>query len=166
MEVYLIRHGLAGDRGDYEDDNLRPLTDEGRQKTNKIAKQLVKVGLSFDVILTSPLVRATQTAEILKKARLSDRIETFPSLAPGGNIQEWVDWYCQWYGKEKRSSIALVGHQPDLGCWAEALIWGKSEEKLVLKKAGTIGLEVPEINKPIGKSKLFLLIPPKWLLLN
>jgi phosphohistidine phosphatase len=166
MEVYLIRHGLAGERGDYEDDNLRPLTEEGRQKTNKVAKQLVKMGLSFEIVLTSPLVRASQTAEILKKAGLGDRLETFAPLAPGGNIQEWVDWYFQWYSKEAKSPIALVGHQPDLGCWAETLVWGKTEEKLVLKKAGTIGLQVPEISKPIGKSELFLLISPKWLLLN
>jgi phosphohistidine phosphatase len=166
MDVYLIRHGLAGERGDYEDDNLRPLTDEGRQKTVKVAKQLVKVGLSFEIILTSPLVRASQTAEILKKVGLSDRVETFAPLAPGGNIQEWVDWYCQWYSKEARSPIALVGHQPDLGCWAETLVWGKTEEKLIVKKAGTIGLKVPEIAKPTGKSELFLLTSPKWLLLN
>lgn len=166
MEVYLIRHGIAGDRGDYEDDNIRPLTDEGRQKTIKVAKQLVKVGLRFEIILTSPLVRASQTAEILKKAGLGDRVETFASLAPEGNIQEWVAWYNRWYSKGARSPIALVGHQPDLGYWAETLVWGKSEGKLVLKKAGTIGVKVPEVDKPIGKSELFLLTTPKWLLPN
>jgi phosphohistidine phosphatase len=166
MEVYLIRHGIAGDRGDYEDDNIRPLTEEGHQKTTKIAKQLLKVGLFFEIILTSPLVRATQTAEILKKAGLGDQIETFAPLAPAGEIQEWVNWYCQWYSQGARRPIALVGHQPDLGYWAETLVWGRSEEKLVLKKAGTIGIKVPEIDQPIGKSELFLLISPKWLLPN
>jgi phosphohistidine phosphatase len=55
-----------------------------------------------------------------------------------------------------------VGHQPDLTDWAEQLIWGEIKEKLILKKAGIIGLSVPPIASPLGHSQLFLLTSPKW----
>ncbi|MEH1949782.1 MAG: histidine phosphatase family protein, partial [Nostoc sp.] len=58
MELYLIRHGIAEDKGLGIKDEERSLTKEGRQKTEKVAQKLVKLGLNFDLILTSPLVRA------------------------------------------------------------------------------------------------------------
>jgi len=60
--------------------------------------------------------------------------------------------------------LALVGHQPDLGNWAETLVWGYAKEKLVLKKAGVIGINIPDTGSPIGKSELFLLTSPKWVI--
>jgi phosphohistidine phosphatase len=165
MEVYLIRHGLAGEHGDYKDDNIRPLTDEGRKKTAKVAKRLSEINLHFDIILTSPLTRASQTAAILLEAGLSDRLEEFDALAPEGNIETWVEWYGKWYeSDEAGKTIALVGHQPNLGDWTETLVWGKAQDKLVFKKAGVIGLRVPEAKDPIGSSELFLLTSPKWLI--
>ncbi|HEY9708625.1 MAG TPA: phosphohistidine phosphatase SixA [Oculatellaceae cyanobacterium] len=165
MELYLIRHGIAADREAYANDEERPLTDKGRQKTGKVAKQLRQQGLHFDLILTSPLIRAKETAAILQDAGLTSQVEEFTSLAPDGDINTWVSWL-----KEQRQNtpddlcVALVGHQPDLGNWAETLVWGETKEKLVLKKAGVIGLSIPETKIPIGHSELFLLISPKWLL--
>jgi phosphohistidine phosphatase len=66
MKLYFVRHGLAGQSGDYLNDGERPLTEEGRAKTAKIAQRLGQLGVKFDLILTSPLVRAVQTAEIFK----------------------------------------------------------------------------------------------------
>ena len=164
MELYFIRHGIAVDRGTYNKDEERPLTEKGRDKTTKVAQRLREIGLHFDLILTSPLVRAVQTAEILKQVGLCQLIETFPPLSPNGDIQTWVNWYLEERYNQNRSSIALVGHQPNLGNWAETLVWGKSEEKLTLKKAGAIGVRLPEKINPIGNSELFLLTSPKWLL--
>ncbi|NET55600.1 MAG: phosphohistidine phosphatase SixA [Symploca sp. SIO2E6] len=165
MELYLIRHGIAADREAYSNDKKRPLTDKGRQKTTKVAKELYRRGLRFDLILTSPLVRARETAAILKDVGLSKRVEEFPSLAPNGNIHVWVNWLeSEWKNNTVRNSLALVGHQPDLGNWAETLLWGKYQEKLVLKKAGVLGLHIPEIKIPLSQCELFLLIYPKWLL--
>lgn len=164
--VYLIRHGIAVDRGIYENDKERPLTEKGRKKTTKVAKQIHEIGVTFDVILTSPLVRAIQTAEILQEVGLTKTLESFPPLAPGGDIREWLAWWQSWQQETNphEGSIALVGHQPDLGNWAELLVWGNSQQKLVLKKAGVIGLNCPENDSPLGISELFLLTPPKWLL--
>ena len=63
FELYLIRHGVAAERGEnYPDDTKRPLTNDGVQKLRKEARALLELDITFDVILTSPLVRTRQTA--------------------------------------------------------------------------------------------------------
>jgi len=65
FELYLIRHGLAGERGpEWPDDSKRPLTDEGLSRLRKEARGLRELGVGFDVIVTSPLVRTRQTADV------------------------------------------------------------------------------------------------------
>ena len=162
VEIYLIRHGIAAERGTYADDEQRPLTDRGISKTTKVAKSLVKK-VNFELILTSPLIRAYQTAEILKQEGLSQTVQTFLPLKPDGNIEEWFEWLQVDANKQKYHSLALVGHQPDLGNWAEILIWGKVKGQIALKKAGIIGITIPEIEPPISNSILFLLSAPKWI---
>ena len=162
-QVYFIRHGIAVDRTLSQPDETRPLTEQGQKKTKKIAQRIQQVGITFDVILTSPLLRATQTAEILRNVGLSQTLETFTPLAPGGNIQNWVQWW-ESFPQAENGNIALVGHQPDLGNWAELLVWGQAQEKLVLKKAGMIGVNCPHQSSPLGRSELFLLTSPKWFL--
>ena len=164
IELYLIRHGIAAERQTYTKDEERPLTDIGRQKTKKVAKRLNQISVQFELILTSPLVRAQQTAQILQQVGLSSTIEESLTLAPDGDFPAWLGWLEKWRSKQKSSCLALVGHQPDLAHWAETLIWGTAQEKLVLKKAGIIGLKLPESGTPVGKSELFLLTSPKWLL--
>lgn len=164
MELYLIRHGIAADKADYDNDEERPLTEEGRKKTKNVAQQIHARKLHFDLILTSPLLRARETAKILQDISLSSVVEEFPPLAPDGNIEEWVSWLQQRRQTTTDQSLALVGHQPDLGNWGEILVWGKAQEKLVLKKAGIIGLKLPETETPLNGSELFLLTSPKWLL--
>jgi phosphohistidine phosphatase len=163
-ELYLIRHGLAGERTNWPNDSERPLTEEGCQKTLKVARRLHRLGVRFDLILTSPLVRARQTAQILQEAKLSRQIEEFTPLAPAGDLEDWVNWRSNSQYNRSKSCLALVGHQPDLGNWAERLVWGSSQEKLVVKKAGVIGLKLPESGPPVANSELFLLTSPKWLL--
>ncbi|HEY9833938.1 MAG TPA: phosphohistidine phosphatase SixA [Stenomitos sp.] len=165
MELYLIRHGIAALREDYTHDEERPLTDKGSQKTAQVAKQLYDRGLRFDLILTSPLIRAKQTAVILQKAGLASTIEELTALAPNGDIEVWVSCLKQrWQSNASDKTLALVGHQPDLGNWAETLVWGDAQEKLILKKAGVIGINMPDTESPIGQSELFLLTSPKWFL--
>ena len=164
MEVYFIRHGIAAERGTYADDEQRPLVERGKVKTAKVAERLLTAGLKFDLILSSPLVRAYQTAEILQQAGLSKAIETFVPLKPDGEIAQWLEWLESYQQKKPKTKIALVGHQPDLGEWIEMLIWGNVKNQLVVKKAGVIGLEIPDLGTPISRSTLFLLTSPKWIL--
>ena len=162
-DLYLIRHGIAADRELYDIDEERPLTKEGDRKTRKVAKKLIELKLKFDLVLSSPLVRARQTADILHGEGLSDRVEEFPPLAPEGEINFWLDWYKNW-SQTGGESLALVGHEPDLGNWAEILLWGNVRGALVVKKAGVIGITLPESGSPVGNSQLFWLTPPKFLL--
>lgn len=162
MQLYLIRHGLAGQHGDYANDRERPLTDEGKQKTRQVAQKLYDLDLRFDLILTSPLVRAKQTAKILQSEELSRQLEEVEFLAPEGDIQSWLDWLEPWRTPEK--VLALVGHEPNLSTWAELLIFGRPSGSLMLKKAGVIGLTLPDSGSPVANSYLFWLTPPRFLL--
>lgn len=166
MEIYLIRHGIAAEASEYAQDEERPLTEIGQQKTRKVAKRLYDLDVRLDIILTSPFVRAYQTAELLKQAGLSEQIEVFEPLTPSGEIDDWVNWYEQWRYNNKgtKLSLALVGHQPNLGNWAETLLWGSTKERFILKKAGVIGLKLPERGNPLGNCELLLFTSPKWLI--
>lgn len=163
-EIYLIRHGIAAEGTEFANDAERPLTETGCQKTLKVAQRLQQIGVQFDLILTSPLVRARQTAEILQEVKLSPKVEEFTPLSPAGNLQDWVNWWSNSRYNKSESRLALVGHQPNLGNWAEILVWGTSQGKLAVKKAGVVGVMLPETTAPIGRGELLLLVPPKWLL--
>jgi phosphohistidine phosphatase len=163
IELYLIRHGLAGEYGTYANDDERPLTEEGQEKTRLVAKRLLALGLQFDLILSSPLVRAKQTADILVEVGLSAQLQEANCLAPSGTLTTWVDWLANWTpGKQGR--LAIVGHEPTLSDWAKQLVWGDVKGSVALKKAGVIGLSLPESGSPIGRSTLFWLTPPRFLL--
>ncbi len=164
MELYLIRHGIAEERREDIQEEERKLTKEGRHKTEKVAQRLVELSLKFDLILTSPYLRAKQTAEILIKAGLGEKLEESNHLAPDGNISNWVADWLQPRNYSPDTKLAVVGHEPDLGNWAEILLWGEAKGSLVLKKAGTIGIKLAETGYPLGRSQMFWLTPPKYLL--
>jgi phosphohistidine phosphatase len=129
-----------------------------------VAERLLKIGLKFELILSSPLVRAYQTAEILRQVGLTKTIETFVPLKPDGAIAEWLEWLQQYQLEHPDAKIALVGHQPDLGNWTEMLLWGTVKGQIEVKKTGVIGLKIPEIGTPIARCTLFLHTAPKWLI--
>lgn len=178
MELYLIRHGIAEERSPDLEEEKRELTAKGREKTQKVAERLYELGLQFELILTSPLARAKQTAEILQTCGLSSQIEVSSHLSPEGDFCLWLNWLEQKQMLNTDLQLAVVGHEPDLGQWAEMLIWGqyKLESEfaensvdshpaaLVLKKAGIIGVNLPKDGSPVGRSQLFWLTPPKFLL--
>lgn len=164
MELYLIRHGIAEEQQAGIKDEERHLTKEGRQKTEKVAQRLKKLDLQFDLIVTSPLVRARQTAEILLEVGLSSQMEESNHLAPNGHISSWLDYWLQPKNFAQNTQLAVVGHEPCLSNWAEILLWGEAKDSLVLKKAGMIGVKLPESGSPVGRSQMFWLTPPRYLL--
>ncbi len=166
MELYLIRHGIAVDRSEEIPENERMLTSEGRQKTQKVAKRLDDLEISFDLLVTSPLVRARQTAEILLAQKLSSQLEESPHLAPGGDLQDWLTNWLEPRQFTNDTKIAIVGHEPNLSNWADMLVWGFVKEGIVLRKAGIIGLTLPETGSKIGNSQIFWLTSPKFFLKN
>jgi phosphohistidine phosphatase len=160
VKLYLIRHGIAIDREEFEgEDAQRPLTAQGERKTRRIAQRLQDLDLKFDHLLTSPLLRAHQTAEILQQTGLADKLEVVDFLSPRGDFGEGLTWLSQWQHFNNKS-LAWVGHEPDLSQWAEILIWGEARQVLQLKKGGAIGLMPPQEFSPIGNCTLFWLTPP------
>ncbi|MEO0532274.1 MAG: phosphohistidine phosphatase SixA [Cyanobacteria bacterium P01_A01_bin.123] len=162
-ELYLIRHGIAAERGTYDNDCDRPLTAKGDVKTHQIAERLKALGLNFETLLTSPLVRARQTADILSAVGLSAAVDVCDHLAPNGNFAAWLTWLASWQ-QTGQSRLALIGHEPDLSRWAQILVEGQISDRWVLKKAGVIGLQVPEARQARGQSQLVWLSPPRFLL--
>ncbi|WP_218082559.1 phosphohistidine phosphatase SixA [Anthocerotibacter panamensis] len=131
MDLFFVRHGLAVDKA--IPDMTRPLTREGVRRTRKVAEFLKSHGVYWEMLLTSPLVRALETAHVLQDAGLSKQLEIFAPLAPGGDFRLFQDWLNE---QEPKSTAALVGHRPDLGLWVEQLVYGQASGKLVLKKSG------------------------------
>jgi phosphohistidine phosphatase len=120
-EIYLVRHGVAEERGEkWPDDTKRPLSEDGISRLRKSARGLKNLGVAFDVIVTSPLVRTRQTAEII--AGVLDphpHIVTADSLTPGGTVAAALS---DLEKHAKRGRIALVGHEPGIGELAARLV--------------------------------------------
>ncbi|MEO1506215.1 MAG: phosphohistidine phosphatase SixA [Cyanobacteria bacterium J06633_23] len=157
-----MRHGIAAERGSHADDEQRPLIQKGVDKTERMAQRLLQLGLCFNTLLSSPLVRAVQTADILCQAKLTTDYQIFQPLAPGGDLQDWLDWLTDWQSPENEN-LALVGHEPDLSQWSQQLVHGSIDNQWILKKAGIIGVRVPSLKNAIGQSQLFWLAPPRLL---
>jgi phosphohistidine phosphatase len=158
-ELYLIRHGVAEERGDaWPDDSKRPLTEEGMDRLRKEARGLARLGVTIDVMLTSPLVRTRQTAEIVAAA-LDPRpnIVSAESLAPGGTFQSVV---ADLEKHAKKARIALVGHEPSIGELAARLIG--SRHPIEFKKGAVCRIDVDAL-PPGGPGALRFLLTPKVL---
>lgn len=164
MNLYFLRHGIAVEPTEVIHDAERCLLPKGQRRVKQVARRLVALGVTFDAILTSPYLRAQQTADLLTAAGLGDRPQLFPPLAPGGSFEKAKHWLQQWQPKGTDPNVIFVGHQPDLGTWAETLIWGAPGERLQLKKAGLIGLHLVSLTDVHPENQLFLLTSPKWLL--
>ena len=164
MNLYLFHHGIAAERSDKIHDAERPLIPKGQRRTRRVARRLRQIGVRFDVILTSPFLRAHQTADILHEEKLGDRPIAFPPLAPTGKFEEGLAWLQDWQTKQtSETNIVCVGHQPNLGQWAEQLLWEKVGDRLMVKKAGIIGIKLGNLRHTVGNNELFLLTSPKWL---
>ncbi|MEN9202782.1 MAG: phosphohistidine phosphatase SixA [Thermostichus sp. DG_1_6_bins_120] len=168
LSVDFIRHGIAEEpRADMED-AFRALTDEGRKRCRKIARRLKAMGWEWPIILTSPLLRARQTAELFAEEGLSKVVQVFEPLAPGGSLADLVRWQTQ---QDPLTALALVGHQPDLSLWVQGAIGLQSTrshdhvQAITLKKAGLAQVRFLQGRIDYRQGSLVLLISPKVLLL-
>ena len=111
MQALIIRHAIAEEPEDFDGpDEQRPLTGEGRRKMREAAKGLASLVKRIDVLATSPLVRAVQTARIVAdEFKRVDLIE-IDELLPGITSTKLL----QWVARQDAQTIALVGHEPGL----------------------------------------------------
>lgn len=162
MRLLLIRHGKAEDASLWPSDSARPLAPEGRQQAERLAARLVSLGLVGNILLTSPIRRARETAELLWQKGAGPEPENWDALATGPEIAAVLPTLAGLRERGTRRAV-LVGHMPTLADWAEELVWGQPCGRLVLKPAGVIGLELPDSGSLVGRSDLFWLTSPKLL---
>lgn len=161
LELYVIRHGIAEDRGPDGKDASRALTPEGVEKLREVAEGLDALGVRWDLVLTSPLVRARQTADVLLKGmtKKGDRPEVVvtstlvPEASPSAVLTELAT-------HPAAARIALVSHEPLVSALAAQLLG--SAVPLAFKKGGVCRIDF-ETAPPDGKGVLRWFAPPKVL---
>jgi len=166
MELFLLRHGVAVERGarGFTDDSARPLTPKGRRQLRKIAAAMQKMDLRFDLILSSPLLRAKQTAEIVAtKLRLKKRLKFSNALAPGGDATILLRQLER--AKPSPEKLLLVGHEPDLSRLISLLVTGDLQLRLDFKKGGLCKLDVEKLRAGKCAALAWLLTPKQMKLI-
>lgn len=136
FELYIMRHGLAVARGNvgFADDAKRPLQPEGKEKIREVADGLKRVGLELDWVVSSPLVRAEETAKIIAESLASSAaVDICDAMRPGGSHEEVIAFLAKRPG---RTRVLVVGHEPDLSELAARLIGAGSHANLGFKKGG------------------------------
>jgi len=160
MRIYLVRHAIAENSGtsDYEDDSLRPLTEKGREKMKKIAAALKTLGVKPDLIVSSPYIRASQTASILAKTfKYKEEIAYSDSLVPMGDSDDMIGEINEKYSVDE---LMLVGHEPNLSTLASILLSGSPDISINFKKGGICCLSVDDLHYD-RKAVLEWLVTPK-----
>lgn len=147
-ELYLVRHAVAAARGsEWPDDDVRPLTDRGISRFKEAVAGLKALDVVVDEVLTSPLVRARQTADLLASG-LAGRppVRVLGALASGRSPAQVME---QVAGAVRGRRVALVGHEPALGELAAFLIGAR--HAIPFKKGGVCRIDVEAMaSRPTG----------------
>ena len=160
MLIHLLRHAIAVQRGTVPVPNDdRPLTEEGIAKMEREALGIIRVMDEPDVILTSPLVRAFDTATITAKAfHAESKVQVCKDLLPGSSLKNLLSALTKY---KKMKNILIVGHEPDLSYFACALL-GKQPPLIELKKGSLCCIEAASIPSH-REGKICWLLTPKQL---
>ena len=161
MQLYIVRHGIAIDREDPKcpADPERYLTEDGIQKTKQVAKGIAAIGATADLLISSPYVRAMQTAEIFAHALhySPQKIRRTDLLLPGAEASLF---YRELAKDKQASTVFCFGHAPQLDDLV-AVGLGSKHHLTSLKKAGVALLELKRVSPPSGQ--LVWLATPKLL---
>ena len=159
MEVVLIRHAKAGsaDANTWPDDRKRPLTAEGVAEQRAAAWAMKKMGVSFEFLVTSPLLRARQTAEVIAEVyKWGEPPQEAEDLAPPCPVAALVKLLAKF---PPDAEVALVGHEPSFSRAAAALIGGMADARIALKKSGVLGIAFDGHPAPGSGELIFHLKP-------
>jgi phosphohistidine phosphatase len=166
MNLYLLRHGIAVEPGTagYESDSDRPLTAKGEARLREAARAMKELGLSSDLILSSPYLRAKQTAEIIAKSlKLKRRLTFSDELTPDGSPSVLIQQLNKL--KPVPENVLLVGHEPYLSRFISRLTTGNTGAALDLKKGGLCKLEVESLHYGCCAKLMWLLTPDQMKLM-
>ena len=159
MNLYILRHGIAAERGgEYSDDNMRPLTRKGINRMRREAKGMSAIGIAPDLIISSTLVRAVQTAEIVQQG-LSARPQMItthalvPEAHPSQILQELAASH------SSLSSVMVVGHEPHMSSLVSYILTGKISWLIDLKKGAFCSIDL----SPSGRGQLLWALAPRQL---
>ena len=162
MDLFILRHGEAGQRasagrGDFQ----RSLTTAGQKEVSDIAKSLKELGTKFDVVITSPLKRAHQTAAIVAKTlKIEKKMQDWDELSPEGNR---IDLYNKLSHLKQQALVLVVGHEPYLSKMVSEIIFdGNDGGRIDLKKAGFARIRIIS-STPKFQGELRWLLTPKLL---
>ena len=159
MKLILFRHGIAQERGSKENDELRELTSKGSDKVEiagKGLKKLTKEDKNIS-ILTSPLLRAVQTAEILQNSIEKANISVIESISKN----DFLSFENHALSQSNDVTLIVVGHSPYLNEWCLKI----TGVNLELKKGGAVCIEIAEKDKLQGKI-LWFIQPKTWSLIK
>jgi phosphohistidine phosphatase len=162
MKLYIIRHAIAMDEGtpEYEHDSDRPLTDKGRKKMRQIARGLRALGVEFDLILSSPYIRASETADILADVfKMKKKIVFSENLIPMGEPDLLIAEINKSHAVD---SLALVGHEPNLSSLVGLLTADDAKLDITIKKGGVCQLSTNDLHQ-VRHATLECLLTPDVL---
>jgi len=162
MDIYILRHGKAVERSqNITSDSKRSLTEAGKKEMDCISNAIKNFEIEFDVIISSPLVRAKQTAETALKNVKSKKksVVIWDELKPEINVMQTIKKLAT---LNPTSSILLVGHEPHLSSLISQIISGSDNANISLKKGGFAHVRgTPQKSKLIGSLRSVL--TPKQL---
>ena len=160
MKLYALRHADAADHDDprFDNDADRPLTVKGVRRAKLLAHALRQWEITFDAILSSPLVRTRETAEIVMRGlRLQGKLELTEHLAPSGDVEKLLNRLNTLRPAPKNA--LLVGHEPYLSNLISLLCAGGPNLALTLKKGGLCRMEVAQLHSARCAHLEWLLAP-------
>ena len=167
MNLYFLRHGIAVDPSAprFAKDAERPLTPKGQRRLRQIAGAMDALKISFDVILSSPYLRAKQTAEIVVKSlKCRKKIKLTDELTPGGNPKSLIQQLNDLRPRPK--NILLVGHEPYLSKLIALLTAGNTSMEIDLKKGSLCKLETDSLRYARCATFVCLLAPRHMALMT
>lgn len=159
MKIYLMRHAIAVPQGSpgYSKDADRPLTLDGREKLFAVAQGLKKLDLHWDLIVTSPWLRAKQTAQVVAEVfAMPNLVQESFVLTPRHSTKELIAMIQQ---LPPAKSLLLIGHEPAISMHLSDLLCGHGDGRFDFKKAAVAALEFEGV-PALGEATLLWMMAP------
>jgi phosphohistidine phosphatase len=156
MVAYFLRHADAELRAN--SDQERRLTPKGVQQAERVGKFMTRCGLLPEIVLSSPLVRARQTAQIVMAAFGAASPTEAGWLACGMTPETCLT---ELKARQQKASVLLVGHEPDFSETISAMLGLRDAAPIKVRKASLTGLELTDFR--VGQAELHFLVPSKFM---